>query len=685
MNIARMVATLVTVGGASLAAAACTGAGGEAVRPKDGSGNEALGQAPVLEACAPGPAESFVVDLEASQRSDLELAMKDGLAVVSYDCRSLKIFKDCRVKGTYSYAGVTPKEDVVKLSSKDEVAANLPIHGTKISAGLERGKTIDIALITVGKQRSTRREVIKADLEGDCAGATHVVRGAYIGAYALSIGSVGEVRAAAQVFNVSAEAASRSEKQIGKSDGNPTVCKGASRNAAAAPDQCGAALRVELVPVTEVRKDEAAAREADLQEKEGKVKLACPAGFGAVGGKCVKGAKDDPLGCFTNGADCNAACDHGDGKACDDLAHYWYGRRIGADGKETTDSSAKDPVKSEAYFNKACDGGYGHACSFLAMTTKDKTASHAFEDKACGGGYAYSCWVLAQHEADPGKALEYARRGCDLGYGSSCSTYADKLVDAGKLDDADKAFARGCAAGDFNAGGVCLAWGNVYAGGIRTKQNPEKAFAAYTKGCDGGSALSCHAVGSMIARGLGSAADPVRARGYFQRACNENLRGWDACQTLGDWYEQGKGGPKDLGKAAEAFGYGCARGQCARAGAIYEKGVNGKPDPALALEMYHKGCQSWSHQAACEGEIRLTAKTDKEKAKAQALKACTEQNREWACAAAKKLGATSVPEAKKSPFKESPPHADCVTPFTCSEAEWEAHKKELADKGKGKK
>jgi hypothetical protein len=680
MMLARYVLALAALGATAASVAACGGVpanAGDAVRPKDGRGDEALGQAPALEACAPGPAESFVVDLESNQRSDLELAMKDGLAVVSYDCKSLKILKDCRVKGTYAYAGVTPKEDVVKLSSKDEVAANLPVGGAKLSAGLERGKTIDIALITVGKQRSTRKEAIKKDLEGECTGATHVVRGAYVGAYALSSGTVGEVRAAAQMFGVGAEGQSRTEKQIGKSDGNPTICKDSKRSATSAPEACGAALRIELVPVTETRKDEAAAREADQAEKDGKVALSCPAGFGPVGGKCVKGAKADPLGCYTNAPQCNDACDKGNGRACDDLAHYWYGRRIDADGKETRDNSAKDTAKADAYFHKACDAAYGHACSFLAMMAKDPGEARKYEDSACDGGYAYSCWVLVDRESDPAKQLDYARRGCDLGYGTSCGSYGQLLVDASKLDEADKAFAKGCCAGDFGAGDVCLAWGNVYATGMRTKVQYEKAFAAYTKGCDVNFPLACHAVGTMIARGLGTAADPARARSYFERGCDPKAPGWDACFTLGEMYEQGKGGAKDLAKAADTYALGCAKGACARAGALYEKGAGGKPDLAKAQAAYNKGCQRFGHVDACFGGARLLEKSDKATAKDKLTELCTRTKLDAVCKEAKKVGA-KLPGDLKTVKELPPPGPNCRTPFTCTDAEFEAYKKDWA-------
>ena len=82
--------------------------------------------------------------------------MKGGLAVVSYDCKSLKVLNGCKVEGTYEFAGVSRKEQVVQMTSADELAANLPLSVAKLSAEMQRGKSIDLAIVMVGKRSATR-------------------------------------------------------------------------------------------------------------------------------------------------------------------------------------------------------------------------------------------------------------------------------------------------------------------------------------------------------------------------------------------------------------------------------------------------------------------------------------------------------------------------------------------------
>ena len=142
-------------------------------------------------------------------------------------------------------------------------------------------------------------------------------------------------------------------------------------------------------------------------------------------------------------------------------------------------------------------------------------------------------------------------------------------------------------------------------------------------------------------------------------------------------YEQGKGGPKDLATAADTFALGCAKGGCARAGALYEKGAGGKPDLVKAQAAYDKGCQSFSHVDACFGGARLLEKKDKGAAKDKLAELCTRTKLDAVCQEAKKLGAT-LPADLKTVKALPPPGPNCRTPFTCTDAEFEAYKKDLA-------
>src|SRR5262249_36633378 len=147
------------------------------------------------------------------------------------------------------FIGMTRREQVVRLANADEVAANLPLSGASISGELQRGATLDIAMMIVGKKRTTWDTPTRDDLKGSCDGASHFVRGAIVGAFAMGTGSEAKVRAAAEIFGASASAGSSSSKQTQNRDGDITDCQKATPDAPSAPPQCGAPIRLVLAPI----------------------------------------------------------------------------------------------------------------------------------------------------------------------------------------------------------------------------------------------------------------------------------------------------------------------------------------------------------------------------------------------------------------------------------------------------
>ena len=103
-----------------------TGATGQAARPVERTAAEALGE-PTSSGCQVGDNDQpLVVDWKAHERSNLEEAMQDGVAVVAYDCNSLRLLRSCRVDGGYAFLGTSKKEELVRLNDADEVKTNLP-------------------------------------------------------------------------------------------------------------------------------------------------------------------------------------------------------------------------------------------------------------------------------------------------------------------------------------------------------------------------------------------------------------------------------------------------------------------------------------------------------------------------------------------------------------------------------
>lgn len=91
---------------------------------------------------AAGHGEPLVVDWQPGQRVDLEAAMKDGVALVHYDCKTIRLVRGCRIEGGYGFMATTTKEEVVRLVNADEVRANLPLSGPKLGVELGDRKSV---------------------------------------------------------------------------------------------------------------------------------------------------------------------------------------------------------------------------------------------------------------------------------------------------------------------------------------------------------------------------------------------------------------------------------------------------------------------------------------------------------------------------------------------------------------
>ncbi|MBL8744042.1 MAG: hypothetical protein JNK04_23205 [Myxococcales bacterium] len=176
----------------------CGGAVGEAVRPDDYT---AAGVSGGPNACeGPGKqAKPLIVDLDPDSRVDLEAAMKRGVAVVAFDCKSLRVLTSCKVgDAKYEYAGVSRKEQVIQLTSQDDLAVSLPISSAKLGGEVKSGRSIDLALVRVGQSSAPLGSITRDQLQGSCEGATHVIQTATVGAFSMSTGSVGKVGAQRQ-------------------------------------------------------------------------------------------------------------------------------------------------------------------------------------------------------------------------------------------------------------------------------------------------------------------------------------------------------------------------------------------------------------------------------------------------------------------------------------------------------
>lgn len=535
----------------ALVIAACGGTPAEKIRPKDPTAAGALGEkgsGPGASAgeCheAESTGEPLIVDWKPEQRSDLEIVMKEAVAVVHYSCKGgFKLLKECKVDGKYGFLGMTKKEQVVRLTNADEVKANLPLGGVgiagSIGAEMNRGATLDIAMVMVGKVKTTNAQISMDDLQGECKDATHFVRGALVGAFAMETGTKGEAKAAAQIFGAGTSGQSSSAKNVQNKDGDIADCAKADPDSPKAPPQCRAMVRLELKAVGPSlkaagakpgEKPAAAPPPAEAPEtakvEPAAAEASCPKGMVMAAGKCTAPTAESPP----------FLCSAKDAKQCSEQCAKGHAGSCGLAGIQLSNGS----------------GG----------AKKDDNEARTMLQKGCDGGDTKSCFNV-------GLMSMYGRGGAK-----------DPAVSS-------KAWEKGCADADAES---CHLLGDMQ------KEEP-KQLALYTKGCEGGSDGACGKAGKMLLEGKGGAKDETKGVDFLKRACNGNVGA--ACAEIGLMMETGKGAPKNAIGAKQLYSRGCFRNNadaCVNEGRL-ELGQGGSQDNAK--RKFDSACKFKRHPVAC--------------------------------------------------------------------------------------
>lgn len=245
---------LLAVAAAGLVLTAGTGC------PKKGSPSDQLAVSPDLATqtgqakCGvkASAAKPLVVEWPAADRGALEARANRSLVAVRYQGCEMEVLTNCTVEGAYSYLGLNQKREGVRIKSVDELYAQLPVGAVGLEAKLERAGQLNVDMVIVGRKEAERSEFSERDLQGRCDEATHVITGITLGAFSFYAGATAEVGAGVKVGNIGAGASSGTEREVLKEDGNADSCAAASQSDAAAPDGCGALLRVEVVPIDRI-------------------------------------------------------------------------------------------------------------------------------------------------------------------------------------------------------------------------------------------------------------------------------------------------------------------------------------------------------------------------------------------------------------------------------------------------
>ncbi|HLT36936.1 MAG TPA: hypothetical protein VK034_11645, partial [Enhygromyxa sp.] len=459
-------------------------------------------------------AEPLIVDWGSDDRTDLEVAMRDGIVVASYDCNTFRVLENCQAGGGYKFAGVSRKEDVIQIVGQDELHANFPLGAAKFEAGLDRSSAIDVALVTVGKHRALTAKLSQVDLQGDCEGATHFVRSAVVGAFAVGTGTRGHAGTVAEVFKLGdIGGSSTSEQQSLNRDGDLAACAAANPLDDAPPNQCQSLLRVELVALSDAPIEEGAAG----NEETPLANVCTVEGFVWDGKKCTRASEAKGYRCNPQDeVECKAQCDLGNADSCYNLASL------------TLRGKSSDPearTAAAALYQKACDGDNLSACSSLTFYIDWKTEGErvtALLQKACDGGRPFDCRSLGV------ELIRGVRLNKDEVRG-------------------EKTLIGACSMGDPYA---CGELASYYYG----NKQAARGLSVLQKDCEAGNGGSCAKMGGWLSRcedGRAPGINPSEIKACekfpdtnankatlaFESACRNKFYG--ACRVAGDRYAAG--------------------------------------------------------------------------------------------------------------------------------------------------
>ncbi len=635
---------------------------GSKIAPDDPSATEALGQS--SQCTDTGTvAEPYVVDLRGADRSHLEAVMTESIALVRFDCNGLSVLKGCTVKNSapnpYTFVGVSMKEDQVQIDTLDQLKANLPASAVKLEGELTSGAAIDIGLVMVGRKSVPNDVVTREDLTGPgCEGATHFVRSAIVGAFAVEKGTKGKARVAAEIFKAGVDAGSEANKRVANRDGKPEECGQAKPGDPSPPEQCRAAITIELYPIADEKPVMAEGEAEGGAEKKDEAPKAleakCPPGMVRAAGKC---APPDQVASFQckpgNYDECKAQCDRGNAGSC-----YNYATMIRFDGPNG--KWKKDPERAQQLLEKACEANDGPAAACTAASfdyiASDSKRSAALLGRGCDRGDANACSNLGNmlmtgrkdvpKNVDSG--IRYLERACGMGSMSGCGSLSRQLVTS-KVDPerGRSLLDRSCKSGN---GYDCSTLAGFYQSGS-LPGGPGKAVDYYTQACDLKQPMACAAAGNLLVEGKKPVKrDPTKARKLFEKGCPAPLpppkytpMAADACKGLAELHLTGAGGAeKSAAQAETVLKRGCTDKMfmtCAELANLYFKGGKGlNADPAKGEALLRQRCDATPTDfRSCEALGKHLETTDKGIARAFYEQTCTRTKMPSMCSARDRL------------------------------------------------
>jgi hypothetical protein len=193
----------------------------------------------------------LVIEWPAADRAALDAQSKKGLVVVRYSGCTMELLPGCRAPGAYGYFPTTRKLQTETIKTEEDLYAKLPVGAVGLEGKLHSAGSLDVEMSVVGTYESSHPGAGRADLQGDCTGATHVLTSLTVGAFEFYAGGAASVGAALNAPGVGVSGSGAAKRERLAQDGVGESCAQGNPQDTQPPPGCGALLRVETVPIVD--------------------------------------------------------------------------------------------------------------------------------------------------------------------------------------------------------------------------------------------------------------------------------------------------------------------------------------------------------------------------------------------------------------------------------------------------
>ena len=149
-----------------------------------------------------GSADPWLVEWTPAAKVRLQSSSQNGVLVVKYQGCNLEVLYGCEVDGAYTFNETTRSRQTEIIDNEAELFAKLPIGALNLAGEFKKGDHWSLEYVLVGTRTASVKNIPRASLSGNCAGATHFVQGMAVGAYQLSAKAHRKVGAEASLKGV---------------------------------------------------------------------------------------------------------------------------------------------------------------------------------------------------------------------------------------------------------------------------------------------------------------------------------------------------------------------------------------------------------------------------------------------------------------------------------------------------